>query len=424
MGREGKIHIVGAGLAGLAAAVRLAGRGHQVALYEGAGQAGGRCRSFIDAKLGCLIDNGNHLLMSANRAALAYLREIGAKDSLIGPPRAAYPFYDMQTGASWQLRPNRGPVPYWLLDSSRRVPGTKLRDYWSGLRFASAGRDRTVADLVPASGPLYRSFWEPLTLAALNTAPEKGSARLLWAVLRETFARGEAYCRPLIAREGLGESFVRPALAFLESCNMPVSFNRRVRRIVMNGKRVVALDFGTMRESVGDHDSVILAVRASQAAALVPGLSVPDEGEAIVNAHYRLPEPVEPPGGQPVLGLVNARAHWIFMRGDIVSLTISAAGRLADEAAEVLLPQLWAETARALRLEHLPEPPGRLIKEKRATFDQSPAGVARRPRAETAIANLVLAGDWTDTGLPATIEGAIRSGHRAAALAPRLPRGT
>ncbi|MFW6027197.1 MAG: FAD-dependent oxidoreductase, partial [bacterium] len=111
--REGKIHIVGAGLAGLAAAVRLAGNGHEVALYEGAGQAGGRCRSFTDARLGCLIDNGNHLLMSANRAALAFLGEIGAQNSLIGPARASYPFYDMHTGKSWRLRPNRGPVPYW-----------------------------------------------------------------------------------------------------------------------------------------------------------------------------------------------------------------------------------------------------------------------------------------------------------------------
>jgi len=419
---EGTIHIVGAGLAGLSAAVRLATEGHDVAVYEGAGQAGGRCRSFVDAKLGCLIDNGNHLLMSANHAALSFLSEIGAQDSLIGPARASYPFYDLQSGRRWRLRPNRGLVPYWLLDRERRVPDTKLSDYWPGLRFPSAGPEHTVADLVPTSGPLYKAFWEPLTLAALNTTPDKGSARLLWSVLRETFARGEAHCRPLIAREGLGESFIRPALGFLERKRSPVQFNRRLRRLVMNGKRVVALDFGSTQESAGDHDCVILAVRASQAASLVPGLIVPDEGETIVNAHYRLPEPVMPPEGQPVLGLVNADAHWIFMRGEIVSLTISAAGELADEPAESLLPRLWKETARALELQHLPEPPGRLIKEKRATFDQSPAGVARRPGAETTIGNLVLAGDWTDTGLPATIEGAIRSGHRAAALLLRRNR--
>lgn len=422
--REGKVHIVGAGLAGLAAAVRLAGKGYDVALHEGAGQAGGRCRSFVDARLGCLIDNGNHLLMSANRAALSFLREIDAQDSLIGPARASFAFCDVHSGLRWRLRPNRGPLPYWLLDRSRRVPGTRLADYWPGLRFAAAGPDRTVADLVKTSGPLYKAFWEPLTLAALNTRPERGSARLLWAVLRETFARGEASCRPLIAREGLGESFIRPAIAFLERRRVPVTFNRRLRRLIMSGKRVVALDFGTAHESVGDHDSVILAVRASQAAALVPGLTVPDEGETIVNAHYRLPEPVDPPEGQPVLGLINSEAHWVFIRGEMVSLTISAAGALADEAAESLLPRLWSEAAGALRLRHLPEPPGRLIKEKRATFDQSPGSVARRPRAETAIANLLLAGDWTDTGLPATIEGAIRSGHRAAALVPRLPRNT
>jgi hypothetical protein len=153
--------------------------------------------------------------MSANRAALAYLARIGAADTLIGPAEAAFPFVDLDSGRRWVLRPNRGPLPWWVLVPSRRVPGSRLRDYLSGVRLLAAGPGATVADCVAADHPLYRSFWEPLTLAALNTDPNEAAAAPLKAVMLETFARGAAFCRPLIARDGLGASLVDPALAWL-----------------------------------------------------------------------------------------------------------------------------------------------------------------------------------------------------------------
>jgi len=415
-----RVHIVGAGLAGLACAVALARRGIAVTLYEAAGHAGGRCRSYHDARLDCLVDNGNHILLSANSAALSYLEEIGAGDSLTGPTEAAFPFYDLGSGARWVVRPNAGRLPWWIFSAARRVPGSRPGGYLSGLRLARAGPAATVAECLDRHDPLWRRFWEPLTVAALNTAPHEASARLLWLVLRETFGRGGAACRPLIAREGLGPSFVDPAVALLRRAGAEIRFNRRLRTLDRTAERVTHLRFGTETVALATGDRAVLAVPPVAAAELLPGLRAPMEMRPIVNAHIRLPRPPRlPPGltpALPLLGLVGGLGQWLVLRGAVASLTISAAAGAVEESAESLSERLWAETARALDLDPVPMPPVRVVKERRATFAQTPAALARRPPARTAWGNLALAGDWTDTGYPATIESAVRSGRAAARL--------
>ena len=146
------VHVVGAGLAGLAAAVRLVERGQAVTVYEAAQQAGGRCRSFFDRTLGRVIDNGNHLLVSGNRSALAYLDAIGASDRLIGPKHASFPFLDLSTGERWTVRPNRGALPFWITLPSRRVPDTHVSDYFVawGLWRASTRHAAGTGQAVPS----------------------------------------------------------------------------------------------------------------------------------------------------------------------------------------------------------------------------------------------------------------------------------
>ncbi len=412
----GTVHIIGAGLAGLSTAVRLAAAGRTVRLYDAAGHAGGRCRSFEDKALGTLIDNGNHLIMSGNQSALSYLELIGARKTMIAPPRAVFPFVDLGTGARWSLRPNPGVIPWWLFDPKRRVPDTALSDYVGGIRVALASKDRTVADVLDTSGTLYTRFWEPLVLAALNTTADDGAACLLWAVLRETFLKGEAACRPLIARDGLGPSFVDPALAYLKARGIEPQFARRLNGFDITDNRIAGLQFHDGPEPVTPDDRVVLALPSIRAGQVLPDLDPPGDGGTIVNAHYRLAKPVDGYDDIPFLGLIDSPVHWIFVRGDVVSLTISAAGALADEPAELLSPKLWIDTAKALDLGDTRYEVARIIKEKRATFDESPAGIAKRKGPRGPLANLLLAGDWTDTGLPATIEGAIRSGERAARI--------
>jgi hydroxysqualene dehydroxylase len=411
------VHVVGAGLAGLAAAIRLSERQIPVRLYEAAQQAGGRCRSYHDRTLGRVIDNGNHLLLSGNRDAQDYLAAIGSEGSLLGPPAAIFPFLDLATGERWVVRPNRGRLPLWIAQPSRRVAGTRLGDYLGAWRLARAAADDTVAGCVGADGMLWRRFWDPLARAILNTPPESGSARLLWAALRESFAQGGAGCRPLIARASLAASLVEPALRRLEARGVPVAIGHRLRAVTRRDGHVIGLDFAQRQIVLEAGDQLVLALPAGQTGALLPEIPVPEGSHAIVNGHFRLSAPARLPHDAPLLGLVGGTAEWLFVRDEMVSLTVSAADALADEPSEAIAARLWADSARALDLPLAPQPPGRIVKERRATFAQTPAAAARRPPAETRWNNLLLAGDWTATGLPATIEGALRSGRRAAALA-------
>ncbi len=151
---------------------------------------------------------------------------------------------------------------------------------------------------------------------------------------------------------------------------------------------------------------------------LVPGLVVPQRHSAILNAHFK----VTPPKGMPTfIGVIGGLTEWIFTFEDRLSVTISAADRLMEEPREGLARRIWAEVSRVAALDRT-LPVWQIVKEKRATFAATPEENMRRPDATTRFANLVLAGDWTATGLPATIEGAIRSGYKAAALSARPDR--
>lgn len=407
------VHVIGAGLSGLAAAVALVRLGHRVSVHEAAGHAGGRCRSYFDAALGRRIDNGNHLVLSGNTAIAGYLAEVGGAAGLGGPERAEFPFFDLGTGERWTVRPNAGPLPWWVLSPSRRAPGTLPRDYLRALALARVPAEATVADCLNGHGKAFARFWEPLAVAVLNTEAKAGAAALLWPVLRETFGRGEAACRPRIALEGLSECFIDPALAYLGRAGATVRFHERLRRIDFDGPRASGLHFASGETlPLGASDAVVLAVPPQGAGALVPDVPVPKASRAIVNGHFLLPKPADRPA---LLGLVGGLCHWLFLRGDVASVTISAADPLADKDAGALAEAMWAEIVPALALESAtPLPAHRIVKEKRATFAQTPEEVARRPQAQTGFRNLFLAGDWTQTGLPATLEGSVRSGNSAA----------
>jgi squalene-associated FAD-dependent desaturase len=402
-------HIIGGGLAGLSAALHLTKAGQPATIYESGPVCGGRCRSYFDQALGCRIDNGNHLLLSGNRAAMAYLDQVGSRHTMAGPDAPVFPFMDVLRGDRWTVRPNAGRIPFWLLSRRRRVPGTTPTDYLALRRLVHARPSDTVAAAFP-DGPLYRRLLEPLAVAALNTPTYRGSARLLGAVIDETLTRGGAACIPLFPRDGLSESFIDPAVALLRAAGVEIRTGYRVAGLTLDGARVRAITGPDGARLLQPTDQVILAVPPNVAASLLPGLTVPDEFQAIVNLHYRVDAA---PGEAGFLGLTSGTAEWLFMRPGIVSVTISAANRLVDRSAEDLSALVWPEVAAALDLS-ADMPRYRVVKEKRATFAATPAQQLRRPVATTSWENCTLAGDWTSTGLPATIEGAIRSGVTAA----------
>jgi len=406
------IHILGAGLAGLAAAVRLAAQGTRTIVYEATNQAGGRCRSYLDPALGLVIDNGNHLVLSGNRAALGYLDTIGARARVFGPSVASFSFIDLATKKRWTIRANDGRVPWWIFNRSRRVPDTRARDYLSLLKLLRAAPGATIGDVLDCKGPLYERLVGPFFLAALNTEPPKSSAALAAAVIRETLAAGGRNYHPLFARDGLSSTFVDPALQFIEANGGTVAFGQRLRALAFDAGRITGLDFGDVSVSLPPGDAIVLAVPPVVATSLVPGLSTPTEFRAIVNAHFR----IEPPAGlAPMTGIVNGMAEWLFVFPERLSVTISGADRLLDTPRQELASRIWREVAEIAGIAG-PLPPWQIVRERRATFAALPRENAKRPGARTDWSNLFLAGDWTATGLPATIEGAIRSGYRAADL--------
>ena len=408
-----KAIVAGAGLAGLSAAVRLAEAGFAVRIADSAAQAGGRCRSYHDPQLGLTIDNGNHLVLAGNTAVARFRATVGAREPLAGPAQADFAFADLGTGERWTIRINDGAVPWWVLAKNRRVPGTGLSDYLALGRLLSGKAEQTVGDRVPVSGALWERLLEPVLLAVLNTDPAVGSARLTAGVVRESLARGGRASLPRIAEPTLAAAFIDPATAWLAARGAPVALGRRLRAIATEGDRVVALDWGSGAEPVAPNETVVLAVPPWVARALLPGIDAPDAFHAIVNAHFAI---APPPGAPPMLGVLGATAQWLFAFPDRISVTVSAADAIVDEDREALARRFWDEIQRAYGFS-APLPKWQIVKEKRATFSATPAQDAKRPPARTRWSNLFLAGDWTQTGLPATIEGALRSGETAARLA-------
>ena len=405
-----RVHVIGAGLAGLAAAVEFASRGRPVVVHEASPQAGGRCRSYFDAALDMEIDNGNHLVLSGNRATLAYAERIGARDKLVGPGAARFPFIDLTTGKRWTLDANDGLIPYWMLMRSRRVPDTRLGEYVELAKLLRAGPRAKIADTLACRGLLWERLIEPFLVAALNIEAPAGSAKLAGRVVRETLAAGGRNYHPLVARDGLSNALVRPALAYLEAHGGTIAYGRRLRGFEFAGERVAGLDFGDERIAVGEGEAVVLATPPQVSGPLLPGLVVPTEFRAILNAHYRT---APPPGLPAITGIVGGLAQWLFAFPDRLSVTISAGDAWLDTPREELAARIWADVARVAGLEG-PPPRWQIVRERRATFAATPEQDARRPGAGTHWRNLALAGDWTQTGLPATIEGAVRSGGSAA----------
>jgi squalene-associated FAD-dependent desaturase len=409
----GRTYVIGAGLAGLSAAVRLAERGHAVVLIEGAGQAGGRCRSYVDTTLGMTIDNGNHLVLSGNHATYDYLRTLGTVDRLAGPKDALFDFCDVRDGRRWTLRPNRGRIGWWVFASDRRVPDTRVGDYLPLVKLLAPQGDKRLCEVIRCGGPLWERLIEPLMLAALNTEPAQGSAELAGAIVRETLAVGGRAYAPRIADPSLDAAFIAPALAFLAAKGADVRIGRRVESIQTDAARALGFKLGDEAISLAADDAMIVATPAWTTPTLLPGVTAPDAFCSIVNGHFR----IEPPVGAPkIVGVIGGTAQWLFAFHGRISTTISGADAVVDMPREQMAAALWTDVAKVYGLGDIATPPWQIVKERRATFAATPDQVAKRPKAATRWRNLALAGDWTDTGLPATIEGAIRSGHKAAEI--------
>lgn len=428
-----RVAVIGGGWAGCAAAVELASRGACVTLYEASRSLGGRAR--VISSHGRALDNGQHILLGAYHETLRLLRLIGvAEESVLLrlPLQMCYP-----DGTGMTFIAPRLPAPWHMGLALLRARGLRHADRMALARFSSAARwmewqlnqDCTVQELLQRhdqTDTLVRLMWRPLCLAALNTPPERASARIFLNVLRDSLGARRSASDMLLPRVNLSALFPQHAARHVERHGGQVVSGARIERLERTGGGWLL----GMQSQPQSHDAVVLATPPAQAAALLAPLSpasiLPAFGwEAITTVYLQYAASVRLP--RIFLALLDApeAGHWgqfVFDRGQLngedaglLAVVVSASGSALEQGSEALALQVAAQLAQVLHMPALATPQwSRVISEKRATFACTPD--LHRPSNDIGIEGLALAGDYTASDYPATLESAVRSGTAAARL--------
>lgn len=429
--------IVGGGLAGLSAAVALCARNIPVLLLEQKPTLGGRTYSFTDSATGDTVDNGQHLLIAGYERTMAFLSAIGSYDLVDIQPRPSLLFHHPSKGFrrfSVPLIPPPLNLAAAVLSSSLFSVADRMRLLRAGAALRRAERDSvrhlTVREWLDRCGQnveVRRCFWDLLSVSIMNETPERASALVFIEALRAAFLRSPRAAALAFPRTGLSEVFCVPAREFIEANGGTVGCGTEVRGLEVDGTCVRAvIARGGERLPLA---ACIVAVPPARAAALIPDwlqqeflalAREEDSSSPIVSVHLWFERDFM---DQPFVGLVGRKIQWLFNRRRIahsdrddgyITAVVSAAYDLVGAGNDEIV-RLTMKDVRSVFGQSIGEPLRSLvIREKKATISLTPRTLPFRPGTKTAIQNLFLAGDWTDTGYPATIEGAIISGERAA----------
>jgi squalene-associated FAD-dependent desaturase len=418
------VAVVGAGWAGLAAAVTLAEHGVRVTVFEASRSLGGRARRVsLD---GVDLDNGQHVLIGAYRETLRLMRKVGADpdELLLRLP------LELRYADGFHLRAPRLPYPLNLFVALLRAKGMPLAQAFSALRFMAALRarrfrvepDRSVAQLLDEhrqAGALRSHLWEPLCVSALNTPLGSASAQVFLNVLRDGLAGARDASDLLIARSDLGRVFPEPAAQYVRARGGEILLGTPVRRIerTPGGFRLNDMQtFSGVVIACGPHQAGPLLVQLPEIGGALAAIDA-FAYEPIVTCYLQYPESVLLPS--PMLGFNGGMVQWVFDRGrlggpkGLLAAVISASGAHQQLTKEELTARIEIELKATLG--ELPSPRwSQVITEKRATFSCTPA--LARPRVATAIPRLLLAGDYLAGEYPGTLEAAVLSGVAAASM--------
>lgn len=434
-----QVLIVGGGFAGLAAGVALAGAGRQVRLLEQKPHLGGRACSFLEPTTGSVVDNGQHILMGCYHATLRFLQEIRTLDRIGLQPRLRMQFLE-RPGRVTTLECPCLPAPWHLLLGVLRSDSFTWREKREIFRLGRAvkaaddareGIGRLSVEewltRLGQSEKLRRNFWDLLSIAALNEDPQRAAAALFKRVLRLVLFTSPADSRLAIPRVGMSECYTAAAAAYITARGGRVELGRNVTGFVMAEGvcEGVRLAEGEKIEAA----TVVSAVPWFGLVKLLPGDLLRSE-PYFTNLLALRPTPIislnlwfdRPVTDLDFVGLRGTTVQWLFNTGKIhgsgdnhVTLVLSGAHAHVGRPKEELLAGAWRElgellpAAREAKLVH-----SLVIKERYATFSPGVGVEEMRPATRTPVRGFYLAGDWTATGLPATIEGAVESGYAAA----------
>ena len=440
--------VVGAGFAGLSAAVRLAGEGRQVVLVEATAKGGGRSRSFRHNESGQDLDNGQHLMMGCYRETLGFLRAIGTDDGVDFQRNLAIDMIK-PGGKRVRLRCPALPAPLHLAAGLLGMRGLGVLHKASALRAGLLLRGEVVRpdDNETCDAWLRRlgqtqgirsAFWDPLIWGVLNDDPLVASAAMLVAVIERAFMGTRDASRFGVPKVPLSRLYVDDALSYLRDRGATIRMAAPMRGIEVDADGVSGLRLRT-GELLATRELIVSVPPGPLLEALPEPLrrhpvfaDVAKLGVSpIINLWAFCDRPLFRDG--PFVGLIGSPLHWLFDRNAIegrddarevlINCTISGARGLVDDRPEALMKLFEAEMRRYFPDRPLEVRGYKVVKEKRATISHAAGTYHQRPETVSPVRGLYLAGDWVRTGLPATIESACQSGHDAAAavLAGRRP---
>ena len=418
-----KVIVIGGGFAGLTAATYLAKNNFKVTLLEASPKLGGRAYSFLDNETDTIIDNGQHILMGCYHDTLDFLSMIGATNNFYFQKRLQVNFVK----EGFQIFPLKnaqivyplnliiGLINFSAINLSERFNLLKVFlkiPFYSSDKFS----DMNVRDWLMSenqSQTVRDAFWKILVVGALNTSIEKASAKIFIDILKQIFLKGNTSATIVLPKLGLSESYCGNAEKYILNNGGEILLSQPVEKIIISGQKVTEVH--TPQKVYLDFNFVVSAVpnfALNRILIDTNDFKIPEmKFSSILNIHLWLKENLFPSG---FFGLINSPLHWVFNKGTHLNIVISDADELVNKSDEELLIMIKGELHKFFLLDPDLISNYKIIKEKRATFIPSNDIIDKRPSQKTLFTNLVLAGDWVDTGLPSTIESAVKSGRNAA----------
>ncbi len=420
-----KCVVIGSGFAGLSSAVYLSKAGFKVTLLESSPKPGGRAYSFCDNETGDIIDNGQHIMMGCYKYTLDFFKQLQAEDNLIFQNRLEINFIK----ENFNLIPLKAPKIFYPLNLLSALINYKALSAEEKFRFISLftdllfhpGKDFediSVNDWLKnetQSENVRKSFWEVLAIGALNTNVNKASAKIFTDILKEMFFRGSRAATIIIPKFGLSETYCEKSLDFIKTNRGEIFFGESVVELKDRYNKIYKII--TSKREITNFDCVISAVPYYAYKKIIKNeklnYNFSPEYSSILSIHIWLKENFLK---KKFYGLINSPLHWIFNHGKHITAVISYADYLIEKDKEEIYELVCKELKKYFLINCELISSYKIIKEKRATFVPSKEILNNRPKSETVFKNFFLAGDWTNTGLPSTIESAVKSGKIASDL--------